>query len=200
MWFTPELARQVLAVATLSVGSYLDIRYRKVGDAVWLVSGAACAALGVLFPSNGVLASAALGGMFGCACLATGTFRQGDFFCTLVLCATLPGLGVISSVAGLLAAAFCAVCANVACNLSEIWRGTLFEGTSEGRARRTLAFFVMHRRRGDRFASRAQYGEKLVFWGRLGDAAGEGYRGYVYWKVPIIPFVLALLVFFSTLS
>ncbi|HJU13158.1 MAG TPA: hypothetical protein VJ792_01700 [Candidatus Nitrosotalea sp.] len=118
MWFTPDLARQVLAVVTLSVRSYLDIRYRKVGIAVWLFSGAICVTLGVLFPATEILVSTALGCLFGCAYLATDTFRQGDFFCTVVLCATLPDLGMISSVAGVLAVAFCAVCANVVCNLA----------------------------------------------------------------------------------
>lgn len=194
-----DIARQGAALVMLGAASCLDLRYRKVSDAVWVASGAISAAFFVIWPSYGVLASCALGTAFGYACLASCTLRQADFLCIAVLSAMVPGLGPAAAVGGVLAASLCAVCATVACNLSELVRGTLFEGVEEGMARKAAAFFLLHRKGRAKYSNKNALGTKFSLVRRQ-KTSNDTKQDYVYWKVPLIPFFLALLAVLSTLS
>lgn len=202
-----EMARMAVLLAALSVASYQDARFRRVGDMVWACASAAGAATYLASPPTpAMLLFLVLGVAAGAAGIALRVFGQADCLALVTASIVMPFHGGIpvalaaAAAAPVLASAL-ALCSNLAYNISDFCHGSLFRGISEAPHRKALAFLVLHRRRkNERFVFRAQRGTRLVFRFTAQDMDfAQGFEGYVASATPLIPFMLAALVLITAL-
>ncbi len=199
-----EEIRMALFLGMFAVLGWFDFRTREMDDRLFLVFGAAGAALYVLDWQNTdsyavllVLCSASAAVML----WRFKVFGTADMFAIItgaviypVYAGFMPTMLMVFIVGIVFGVAF-TVGGNVLLNVSDAARGRLFGDVSDGRVRKCLAFFLVHRQRGfDKHVFLAENtvdGRRRLKLGRKSanqEFAGPSTRNYVEYAPPFITF------------
>ena len=203
-----EMLRLALLLAMLGAASYHDVRTREIPDYIWIVGGAAGAALYIFDWSTVdyfVLFSMGTGGAM--ALLAWRFFPMGeaDVLAVLSSCVVCPvSFGVMNPVVmflgGLVLEHVAALLYNLRYNLEDLCRGSLFGCIMAPWYVKAAAFYSMHRRRShERFtfcAERCADGRRTITLKTPSpDSKYEDRTGvFVTWAMPAFPFMTASLI------
>ncbi len=203
-----EMLRLAMLLAMLGAASYHDVRTREIPDHIWIVGGAAGAALYVLDWSavdSFVLFSMGVGGAL--ALLAWRLFPMGeaDVLAILSSCVVCPvSFGVMNPAAmflgGLVLEHVAALFYNLRYNLEDLYHRRLYAGVDAPWHVKAAAFYSVHRRRQhERFtfcAEKSESGQRMIDLGTPDpDSEYETRRDvFVTWAMPAFPFMTAAVV------
>ena len=213
-----ELARLLIVLGMLAVNSYTDIRYRTIlgGDRHYAVVGAAGLILSLadIRQSPDAVFSMVLGVTLSLLLYRSKAVASGDLVILIAVSVSLPSvmgvqlLPVLVTLGGITMLAFSVVAYNLGLNLSRAFcgGGMLFSKYSKaGPHKKVAALFMAHHRRpwethvvpieeGDDFSLHVTPFDKIKNWEKEGGKAGQ----LVVVAAPVVPFLLAALVFILT--
>lgn len=207
--------RAAAALAVLCAASCWDVRRREVPDYLWMMGGAAGAALYALDWENVdafwilSMLSGALTALLAWRLMPVGGADVLAVLALAVLCPVAGAVPVPPAVffGGLVLEHVGALCVNVRSNLADYARGVRPTGGLDGAWReRAMAFLCAHRRRaGERFtfcAESERGGRRAIDLGApRPDSPFETREGVlVTWAMPAMPFMCAVLALAVALS
>ena len=203
-----EMLRLAMLLAILGAASYHDVRTREIPDYIWIVGGAAGAALYIFDWSavdSFVLFSMGTGGALALLAWRFFPIGEADVLAILSSCVVCPvSFGMMNPtiifLGGLVLEHVAALFYNLRYNLEDLCHGTLFARIRAPWYVKTAAFYSMHRRRShERFtfcAERCTDGRRTITLKTPSpDSKYEDRPGvFVTWAMPAFPFMTAAVV------
>jgi preflagellin peptidase FlaK len=206
--------RVILALATLGIGSYMDLRYREVSDLLWIIAAVLGLALHIIYPLPLLehAYSIALGSvtvlLIALVAYRVGLFGGADAFALITMLVLLPmhEKSMFPTLSILLNACIIAVTSsilyNIIRNTMAVAKGiNIFEGFNEPLAKKILAFIIAQRidKAGRHYAfiaeSNTSNGKRFDL--SLKHAEYSSYvnvNGNGVWAIVGLPFILYILV------